>query len=215
MWIGTYVDGLVVYDQQKRTLKNYSNNPDDANSISSNRITCIKQDKDNQVWIGTNNGLNLLINERFSHFYHDPQKYNSINNNAITALEVDPFGRIWVGTQGGGLNMVTKENDGFLISRYTSNSKFGRISNDYILSLFADNNGYLWIGTDNGGLNRLNIPMGIVDVYQSEDGYNNTINSNSIWSLFGDDEDRIWIGTYNRGINVIDKNSENLNFTRD
>lgn len=204
---GTYTEGLNVYDPVNETIINYSYNPRDSNSISSSHITCIAVDKADNIWVGTDNGLNLFIyNKRFKRFYNEPGNINSLSNNIITSIVIDSDGIIWVGTQGGGLNRIILDKNNIKFRRFNTNSKEGKISNNYILSLCADRNSNIWIGTDNGGLNRLNTNTGKIDVYQTEEGIEYSIQSNSIWSLYEDNENRLWIGTYNRGINVIDEN---------
>jgi ligand-binding sensor domain-containing protein/signal transduction histidine kinase/DNA-binding response OmpR family regulator len=204
---GTYTDGFNVYDPVNESIENYSYNPHDSNSISSNHITSIAVDMSNNIWVGTDNGLNLFIYKKgFKRFYNEPYNNNSLSNNHVTAIVVESNGNVWVGTQGGGLNKINIDKNNFIVKRFSANSKEGRISNNYILSLLADKNGNIWIGTDNGGLNRLNTKTGLADIYQTEEGIEYSIKSNSIWSLYEDNENRLWIGTYNRGIEVIDDN---------
>ncbi len=204
---GTYSEGLNIYDPVNETIVNYSYNPLDSNSISSSRITCIAVDMANNIWVGTDNGLNLFINNKgFKRFYNDPRNVNSLSNNHITSIITDEDGNLWIGTQGGGVNRLIMDKNKIIFRHYNTNSKYGKISNNYILSLCADINDNIWIGTDNGGLNRFNPGTGTTDVYQTEEGIEFSIKSNSIWSLYADNENRLWIGTYNRGINVIDEN---------
>ena len=206
LWIGSYLDGLYAYDINSKKIRHYAQDLNNPNTLSSNGITCIAKDIEGKLWIGTQNGLNVLIDSaRFIRFFNEPANLNSISNNSITSLTTDGSGCIWAGTKGGGLNRITRGRDGFSIERYATNSGRSKISNNYILSLYADKKGFLWIGTDNGGLNRLNTRTGIVDYYKAEDRDEYGLNSNSIWSLYGDEEDRLWIGTYNKGINIIDE----------
>ena len=206
LWAGSYMDGLYAYDYENEKTRNYLYNANDNKSISSDRITCVIMDKEGNLWIGTQNGLNLFTSaEGFKRFFNEPANIYSLSNNYITSLTLDRTGCIWAGTQGGGLNRVVKGRDGLYFERHTTDTPRGRISNNYILSLFADKIGNIWIGTDNGGLNRLNTLTGLINYFKTEEGNEYGINSNSIWSLFGDEEDRLWIGTYNKGINVIDE----------
>jgi ligand-binding sensor domain-containing protein/signal transduction histidine kinase/DNA-binding response OmpR family regulator len=206
LWVGSYMDGLYAYDYENEKTRNYSHNANDHRSISSDRITCMIMDKEGNLWIGTQNGLNFFTSaEGFKRFFNEPANIYSLSNNYITSLTLDRNGCIWAGTKGGGLNRVVKGRDGLYFERYTTDTRGGRISNNYILSLFADKRGNIWIGTDNGGLNRLNTLTGLINYFKTEAGNEYGINSNSIWSLFGDEEDRLWIGTYNKGINVIDE----------
>ncbi len=207
LWVATFGDGLSVYDHEKKLIHHYTYNPDDPNTINSNRIICIAIDKKNNVWLGSLNGLCLYSSKEkeFRHFYSEQGNPNSLSNNNITFIELDHEGNCWIGTRGGGLNKVVKRNNDFIFIRYENDSKPGSLSNNFILSLCADPRGYLWIGTENGGLNRLDLITYNIDIYQVEEGNKFSLISNSIWSLCNDSEGRLWIGTANKGISVIDE----------
>lgn len=206
LWVGSYGSGLFAYDPDAGKAMNYSNSDNDPYSISSDGITCMVRDKKGNLWIGTQNGLNVMTRPgRFERFFNEADNLNSISNNSITSLAVDPAGYIWAGTKGGGLNRIARGEDSITVERYTTDSRQSRISNNFILSLYADSEGMLWIGTDNGGLNRLHTATGVIHYYKAEDRDEYALNSNSIWSLFGDEENRLWIGTYNKGINIVDE----------
>jgi signal transduction histidine kinase/ligand-binding sensor domain-containing protein len=53
MWIGTY-DGLNRFDGVE--FKVYRHRPDDSTSLSDNRITCIYEDREHDLWVGTEGG---------------------------------------------------------------------------------------------------------------------------------------------------------------
>ncbi len=204
LWMGTFGDGINVYDPVKQTFKRYSYIPDDQNAISANRITCIALDSSNNIWIGTHNGLNLYIDkiDGFRQFFADEINSNSLSSNNISSLTIDSEKNIWIGTKGGGINKLVEKNGTFLFERCQNIT----LSSNNVLSLEVDRSGYLWIGTENGGLDRLNISTGSVQSFQSEEGNNSSISGNSIWSLYSDNENRLWIGTYNKGVNVVDEN---------
>ncbi|MFC2138868.1 two-component regulator propeller domain-containing protein, partial [Bacteroidota bacterium] len=206
LWVGTIGDGIKVYDHKKQIVNLYPYNIDNPIAISSNRINSIAIDGESNIWIGTQNGLNLFSYEinGFRHFYSENDNSESLNNNHIITIEVDHEDNLWIGTKDGGLNRLIKKNNDFSFKRYYSNNQEGSLSNNSILSIQADKKGYLWIGTENGGLNQLNINTDYINVFKVKEGNPYSLSSNSIWSLYNDNEGRLWIGTYNRGINVID-----------
>ena len=71
LWIGTETGGLNRFDLQSQNVTIYRPTKDIA-SISNNGVSSILRDKAGRLWIGTNNGLNLM-NERdgsFQHFFN-------------------------------------------------------------------------------------------------------------------------------------------------
>ena len=208
LWIGTYGDGVNVFDPLKQSLIHYSYNTIDTIAPQNlNRVTCIVMDSSENIWLGTQNGLHVFSkkSDNFRHFFMQKDHIHSLSSNTITSLAMDLEGNIWVGTRGGGLNKLIKNGDDFLFKHYSSNSRACSLSSNFILSLDADRRGYLWIGSENGGLNRLNINSESIVTFMVEEGNSYSINSNSIWSIYNDSEGRIWIGSFTKGINVIDE----------
>ncbi|WP_238312227.1 ligand-binding sensor domain-containing protein [Segatella paludivivens] len=60
IYVGHVYDGLSVIDTHNRVAHNYKHNSADPNSISGNEIHSIFRDKNGNIWIGTNNGLDLF-----------------------------------------------------------------------------------------------------------------------------------------------------------
>ncbi len=152
LWIGTWGGGLH-YITKKELWKT---DPDyvhfypkegDSTSISFNRVFPITEDRDGNMWIGTNGGgLNLLKaserhkdNPAFIRFQHDPDKPGSISNNTITGLYIDSQNQLWVCTHSG-LNLYNSSDNTF--NTYLEGAQ--------VFDLVKDNVGLLWIATNDG-----------------------------------------------------------------
>jgi ligand-binding sensor domain-containing protein/signal transduction histidine kinase/DNA-binding response OmpR family regulator len=206
IWIGTFGNGINVYDYKHYVFSYYIHDTTNNNSVISQYITSLALDDENNIWIGTYDGLDLF-DRRTKSFRHIalPSRSNGLNNSYITSLYVDHLGDIWVGTQHEGLYKLLKKNDGYGFTHYEHTGNPNSLSDNYVWSLCEDKKGNLWIGTDKGGLNCLNLKSDKLSCYRSEEGCPNTLSSNSIWSLFVDDNNILWIGAYNKGINVFDE----------
>ncbi|HXL56264.1 MAG TPA: ATP-binding protein, partial [Chitinophagaceae bacterium] len=113
---------------------NYSNNPLDSNSLSSNSVISLAEDHDNKIWVGTAKGLNKLNDDKFQHYLKDL---------LVKSVFVDATGVIWAGT-GTGLYRYDSKTKNF--SGY-SNSGFGQRNN--VLHIMEDNKQNLWVSTSN------------------------------------------------------------------
>jgi signal transduction histidine kinase/ligand-binding sensor domain-containing protein len=60
LWLGTWGDGMIQLDRNKKEVKRYRYIPESAVSISDNRVRVIKEDKQGRFWVGTNDGLNIF-----------------------------------------------------------------------------------------------------------------------------------------------------------
>ena len=73
-------------------------------SISSNFITSLFEDKNKNIWVGTDGGgLNKLevSNGNFTRFKHLIGDKTSLANNIIRAIIADDSGQIWIATFNG------------------------------------------------------------------------------------------------------------------
>lgn len=71
--------------------------------LSNNTITCLYQDTEGFLWIGTANGLNKYDGNIFQTYYHDAKDTNSLSGNYIMQILQDDSGIFWIATRDGGL----------------------------------------------------------------------------------------------------------------
>ena len=103
IYVGHVYDGLSVIDTHNRVAHNYKHNSADPNSISGNEIHSIFRDKNGNIWIGTNNGLDLFdtLNGKFIH-YDDGGKMH----HPIFSIKQMADGKRWLATEQGGVAIL-------------------------------------------------------------------------------------------------------------
>lgn len=142
VWFGTnagisrYYPGTdkkpLIYNQASNSIYEY--------------IRFFREDKEGNLWIGSNEGGVILYNMKTSKFEAQPYINSKLPKiDQVTALEIDKQDRLWIGTvEGVALGTVNGEDFG----RYTlldSLTIFG------ITALYCDPNGNMWIGTEPRG----------------------------------------------------------------
>ena len=221
IWIGTENQGLFSVMIKKVShdeliIKNYINDQQNQGSISKGTIYAIANDKDNNLWIGVENGgVNILalnninkVKPEFLHLEHNPYNLSSLSNNSIHYLYLDNQYTMWVGTFNG-LSYTNKLLQKFAHYKQVPSPLSG-INNNYINTIY-DERKYLFIGTEKG----LNVYDKIKNTYQyyTYDEKNiNSISSNVVWSVFRDSKGNLWIGTWGGGLCLF--NEKNKTFTR-
>src|SRR5690606_40372259 len=72
-WVGTWYNGLFLFDRSAVKFKNYSYDAANDKSISSGDIVAIHEDSHGNLWIGTTNGLKRFNYEKsdFTRYFHD------------------------------------------------------------------------------------------------------------------------------------------------
>ena len=153
LWLATKYNGIYKYNPRLTTLKQYSFNPKNKNSISSQRINAIYQDDFNVLWIGTaQGGINKLdlSQKLFYTFTNNPFDNFSLTDNLITSILEDKNGYVWLAGYNKKLFKSTTS-----IYEDVNNLKFESIaskidmkSTDIVRSIFEDSKGFIWIGTD-------------------------------------------------------------------
>lgn len=168
--IGVYEQGLYSYDLKANTYKHFMSPRTDLNSYSRNIVQVIYQDKDQNIWAGTNGGL-LKINQEtwrakvYSHVLSDS---NSLSNNYVYYLYTDSRNNFWIGTSNG-LKRFDKSTEKF----YSFFEKEG-LPNNVIMAILEDKKGNLWIST-NKGLSRFDIAKRTFKNYELDDGLQSNI----------------------------------------
>ncbi len=146
-WIGTYGGGLNLKKAgTKGYYEQYMPGKRPPYNLSSEMVRTVFIDSRRNVWVGTENGLNVkwASKEAFDVFFPKVGDAHSISGSIILSIFEDSKGRLWVGTSKEGLNLFDYETKQF--KRYTQ--KEGLPGNN-IVGILEDAN-KLWISTNNG-----------------------------------------------------------------
>lgn len=226
IWIGTY-DGLNRFDGYR--IENFFHSNEDDLSLSSNRITCLFEDNNKLLWIGTDGyGLNYysLENEKMVRV-KVPENFKIVND-----IKQRANGDILVATSQG-LLKVTKQEQSFFVEVLQSpltgfnikkikilnngeviyattngvwrsnNQEFQLLNGSELLSfrtLTETENGELFVGGDQG-------------LYQIKENtllpIKNTNNINILAVTEGNNND-LWLSTFSRGLIHLDLNDQTI-----
>ena len=148
------------------------------------------QDRANNFWFGTDQGLFKLTNGKMTAY----TTANGLPGNEIRVIHEDRDGNLWFGAAGG----LAKWQDGRFVA-YEGKEKF---NDDRVRAIHEDKDGTLWIGTYDNGLRRLK--QGQVIFYKIENGLFN----NEVFRILEDDRENFWISS-NKGIYRVSKHHLN------
>jgi PAS domain S-box-containing protein len=228
LWIGTSMN-LFYYDQGNKKFTIYApHNVDgigikDKGYLGSSFIRKVYIDRKKNVWIGTNEGLNLFVkqNKRFINYYNDPNDAASLKSSSIVTIFEDHGGRLWIGHDAGldlflnpGQNKEKAQFKHFNNDQRNSSS----ISRGAVRAITEYNN-ELWVGIDNGGINILKLSSQgtpeekFTHIMAGQDELNG-LSNNSIYSLYKDRQNNMWVGTYGNGINMYTRFANNFEIYR-
>lgn len=185
MWIGTdaglckYIDG------------NVSTIITQEDGLSDDLILTQFVDSNNELWVGTENGLNKITSDTIQHWSTE----NGLISNRVRSIAEDYKGNIWIGT-GDGISVF----NGHTFLNLTSANG---LSNERIRCVTTDNFNNIWVGTYFGGIMRFNHQDFVA--YTPAEG----LISNQIQAITEDEKGDIIIGTYD-GVSKLKIYNEKL-----
>jgi len=209
LWFATY-DGLNRYDGYN--FKVYSHSDNIASSLSDNNVNVLYINKQNELWLGTNKGVDIfnILDETFRHIDLESTKSSYLefesakSTHKVNAIYQDHANTMWVGTTLG-LYYQDNETQSFkLYSESTFDTK--KVS---IKSIVEDNDNRIWVGTENNGLYRINENRNTSVAYVNNANNLNSISHNKIVNIYETNNHELWIGTED-GLNKYNKNSDSF-----
>jgi signal transduction histidine kinase/ligand-binding sensor domain-containing protein/DNA-binding NarL/FixJ family response regulator len=210
LWLGSKGGGISVSTKPlDRYKKNYGdirffhyvNIPGDTESLSSNFIYSINEDKKNRIWIGTyGGGLVLVKNQTPDKLTCTVfnQSNTNLSSNEIRQVFLDSKGRFWLATTFG-LDLMRgsfESRDSAIFDSFNYNpADTNTISYNDVIHIFEDSRNNLWFGTFGGGVNLLKSDADAFRFthYNTQKGLIN----DAVFGILEDDDGYLWFSTEN------------------
>jgi signal transduction histidine kinase/ligand-binding sensor domain-containing protein/DNA-binding response OmpR family regulator len=218
LWLAGQNIGVQLYNREEDRFTRYLNNPGDPTSIQSSVVEFIVEDRENNVWLGTNwfgKGLSRMISvdPAFHYVVPVPEPENKMQN-VVRSVFIDSEGYVWTGTKSGQIYIYDRDlNQVKVIQKDPRN----RYSGYNVYSIEEDREGRIWLCTKGAG-----IFVSDQSVWRASPDYNrltftnirhdpdlsNSLNNNNVYDIEFDKLGRIWVATYGGGLNMIDTGEE-------
>lgn len=144
LWAGTYWDGLISFDPKTKKKNIFKHTKENSTSISNNAINGIFKDHGKNLWITTENGLNVY-NYKKNEFKNYSTK-DGFPSNVFYSIVEDDDHTLWISTSKGlvKFNPKTKEIKVLTTANGLLNNQFN------YNSAYKDNYGTIYLGSVNG-----------------------------------------------------------------
>lgn len=194
-WIGTNT-GAIELSADHGTTRFFKHQADQPTSLSDNQVESVLVDRDGQVWIGTQLGLNRFLGGwRFERYYHRELDPWSVAGNRIASMLQDRTGILWFGSWTGGVSRYNARAIRFHSMRIPEE----QVQADNRVRCFLENeDGTLLVGTL-GGLSLFDPTSSTF--FDDPAQLPTTLSSNEIHALARGPDGSIWVGTRSHGLN--------------
>lgn len=208
LWVGTY-NGINRFDKITGRFETI-----DIRNTTNKTVHCILVTRNNEVWIGLDDGLFKYDPHEKSFTHHSLQQTgDQIISASVRSIIEDHLGEIWIGTSHSGLYRYSPAEN--IIHAYPKLNE-----RNFAHVVYQDSRKNIWVGTWGEGLYLLD------NVYDKEmfswKTYQN--NTNDPKSLLGDivydicediNTNTLWIGTQN-GLSILEDHISNsfINWSR-
>ena len=204
LWMGTFFNGLVQFDNSRKTLRSYKNKKYDPRSLGDNRVIFMYKDRQEMVWVATMNGLSK-IHPYAGSFKSITTEDIGTGNGLVNSLLADSDGHVWLGAN----NRLVKHDPSTNLTQ-----SFDLVSASQIKSwvgsaqiIYKDSRGTIWYVTEHGLVTKASDET-VFKNYLPDTTYLPTLN---VFSIVEDTSERMWFGT-SAGAVYKEPDSEELTF---
>lgn len=194
-----YSEGLFKYNQETDQFVNLSK----QNENVPRGLTVIYEDKNKQLWFGTDHGL-YSYNSDLELFAKVNFRDDRIDSLYITCLFQGKGERLWIGTHHDHSIYAVEDNEIILVYP----AKFSNDDYNWISSITIYNDNILMAVVKDLGVQTVDLSNGSIDILQPNMYNPHGINSKNPFTIYADNAGNIWVGTYNNGVNFLDKHKK-------
>jgi ligand-binding sensor domain-containing protein len=203
LWIIYHNEALVDLNIKKSTFEIYRHQPGDENSISTNMINSIVEDKNENLWIATYKGLECF-DKKTKKFTHFRKNHGGLETDSISALCFDSDNNLYLGSdhKGEGLYFLDHKTMNFSrVYQVPMNNDFFTVDR-----LVIDKQNNIWISNNSRTFmidheRKIHTIIG-ADFFKSE---SQTVGSGALMIT----ANSAWIGT-NTGLYLYNKKTKNI-----
>ena len=197
LWVPSS-EGLYYFDRRtERYTYRFQHDENNPDSLDSNAVMSVCQDRGGVLWVGTENaGLNILNfrQEQFVHYMHRPTDPNSLSSGRVKAIYRDPNGLLWVGFFPRALDRLDRKTAQIThyVPRPGDANTLGQGTN--VNAIYKDAAGYLWVGGGASGLDRFDERTGRFKHYRHNPDDPSSLPSDNVVTIYGDRSGQLWVG---------------------
>ena len=156
---------------------------------------------DSLLYIGTNNGVKVLNNNRFN------SVGKKLDGKVISSVLCQSPNLIWVGTKGDGLYSIQYTKQKESVTNYVNNPlDLSSLTSNVVNDIIQDFSGSIWVTTQEG-VSYFDPLKQNFNLVTNNLGGDQAIMDKNVWSIYEESNDKVWVGN-RKGISIIDIESK-------
>jgi ligand-binding sensor domain-containing protein/signal transduction histidine kinase len=189
LWLATD-SGLYSLDPATGRIRQYSHDPNDPSSLSSNNVKSSGEDKEGRFWVATSEGLDEFDRQTEKVTLHVPVHEASRE----MSFYEDRFGVFWIfHASGNGLEVLDRKTN--TLTHYSFREQEpASAALTGVMAMLEDKNSTLWVATQGAGLLKFDRNQRIFIRYRNDPADPESLAQDRVISLFADREGSIWAG---------------------
>ena len=204
IYIATYGDGLLIYDFQSESIRQYIplDESGDVLSNASRNVRSLHLDTHGRMWVGFQGESLALFNLSDESYTMLDARFDA---SRISSIMEDQNGVVWFGTNSG-LARLNDADTTFDFFWHHDNDPFS-LADDYVLCLFEDEAQTIWCGTNAGGISAFHRTLGRFNHIADDGDIGLSLpHSTKVFGFEEDGKGNIWVATLGGGIASFDLN---------
>ncbi|HLO59843.1 MAG TPA: two-component regulator propeller domain-containing protein [Bacteroidales bacterium] len=202
IWMGGQETGLVLYRKSDSKIISYKYDQFDDSGISGNIVTCIYEDKQKNLWVGSLQAdLNFVVKANpFLGYKQDHAGSRGLTNKNVSSVLEDGENKLWVGYyNAGGIDIIDRKtgNKRFIRPQKETGSGLGEGT---VHCIYKDGKSNIWVGTYFGGLQMYDRKTGKFKSYRHNPEDEESIAGNDVRSITEDKHGNLWIAIHGGGV---------------
>lgn len=174
--------------------------------LSSSLINRVYQDKNDIIWISTEDGLNRFDGSKFTIYKQIDKDENSLLSNLVRLTYEDSKGHLFVGFYNG---LQLHDYATGIFTKIPLVLESGEEVNPHVITMLERKNGEVLVGTSGHGLFLLKFDEGKIYGQQNND----YVPSYFINHIYEDKGRNLWIATQDKGLFRLNNNNHQKNFS--
>ena len=201
MWFATIGAGVLRYNRTKGTLTRYKNDPADSESLGSNNVLSLYEDREGEIWACMHDVKPNVFAEKPPTFQSFTPQRGTLAGALVTTIFEDSDQILWIGTTGA-LNRIDRKTGQDDVAPASA-------AKSDILSIIEDRQGTLVAGTYRDGLQKVDRKTGLLTPYGRDPHRPSNQSESPIPHLLIDRSGVLWATTWG-GLGRFDPSTGNF-----